>query len=130
MFSDLSLFKTASALAAHSSARQTTIAQNMANSDTPGFLARDIESFSTVMDTPRSDFVMKTTRSAHISSPGTGISGNVQEVESPGDQSPNGNSVSIETEMFKSAEVKHSHDMAVTVYKSGLTLLRTALGKT
>jgi hypothetical protein len=37
--------------------------------------------------------------------------------------------VSIEMEMFKSAEAASQHDQAMTVYSKSLELLRTALGK-
>lgn len=71
---------------------------------------------------------MRTTRAAHLSNTGTGYAHDLQEIERPGNESPNGNTVSLETEMVNAAHVKFSHDMALTIYRSGLTLLRTSLG--
>ena len=46
MFSNLTVFKTAHAMAVHAGARQALIAQNVANADTPGYRARDLPSFA------------------------------------------------------------------------------------
>ncbi len=48
MFEKLELTRMAQALAAHAGARMGVIAENVANADTPGFKARDIEDFATV----------------------------------------------------------------------------------
>ena len=53
----------------------------------------------------------------------------VMETETPGDASPNGNTVSLETEMIKATEVRQQHDLALATYRGGLDLLRTALGR-
>ena len=48
----------------------------------------------------------------------------------PGSEvSPNGNSVSIEREMMKASEVRAEHDLALTVYKSSLNLMRSVIGR-
>ena len=41
----------------------------------------------------------------------------------------NGNGVTLEAEMLRAVEVKRQHDRAIAIYKSGLTVLRTALGR-
>ena len=48
MFSKLTVFQTAHAMAVHAGARQALIAQNVANADTPGYRAKDLPSFSQV----------------------------------------------------------------------------------
>ena len=128
MFSNLNVFKTAAALASYAATRQSTISQNMANSDTPGYHAKDLPAFNTLYEADR-PFEMKATRPGHMQPAATGFAAETQAVERPGDESPNGNTVSLETEMVNAAEVKFSHDMALTVYKSGLTMLRTSLGR-
>lgn len=128
MFSNLSVFKTASALAAHAATRQTAITQNVANADTPGYRATDLPAFSEVFEKPSVSTPMRATRAAHFNSGPSGFSLDLQEIERPGDESPNGNTVSLETEMVNAAEVKFSHDLALTVYRSGLNILRTSLG--
>lgn len=128
MFSNLTVFKTASALAAHATTRQSAIAQNVANADTPGYHATDLEKFSDVYQKSTVNMEMRTTRASHFPSEPQPYSGHLTEIERPGDESPNGNTVSLETEMVNAAEVKFSHDLAFTVYRSGLTILRTSLG--
>ena len=43
--------------------------------------------------------------------------------------SPNGNSVSLEDEMVKGADIKRQHDLALTIYKTSLGLLRSSIGR-
>lgn len=129
MYGSLAFFKTASALAQHASTRQTVIAQNIANADTPDFKARDVASFSESMtDTGRS-VNLHATRPGHVSSSTSNAQEPLMAEDSLGDASPNGNTVSLETEMVKSSEVKQQHELAVATYRSGMDLLRTALGR-
>ena len=55
--------------------------------------------------------------------------GGARVIEVAGPVSPNGNSVSLEEEMVRAAEVKSSHDRSLTIYRSGLDLLRSSLGR-
>ena len=50
-------------------------------------------------------------------------------VDAPDSQSPNGNTVSLEDEMVKAADVRHQHELALAVYSSALNILRTSLGR-
>ena len=129
MFDKLTIFAKANDLALHAAARQSVIAQNVANADTPGYRARDVASFAETYKPDRPD-QMRATRSGHIgtdmaTSPAT--ESNV--VYRAGATSPNGNSVSIETEMMMAAEAKRDHDMALAVYKSTLGIVRSSLGR-
>jgi flagellar basal-body rod protein FlgB len=49
MFDRLEIFSLASAQARHAAARQAVVAQNIANSDTPGYRARDIGDFADML---------------------------------------------------------------------------------
>jgi flagellar basal-body rod protein FlgB len=49
--------------------------------------------------------------------------------ESQGPMSPNGNSVSLEQEIFNSAEAMGQHSLALSVYTKSMDLLRTAIGR-
>ena len=42
---------------------------------------------------------------------------------------PNGNTVSIEYELVRQADAKRQFDLSLSVYQSGLSLLRTSLGR-
>ncbi len=132
MFNGLAILKTASALAGHASARQAVIARNIANADTPGYVARDLADFRDVMAEERLSSVaggLRTSRSGHVAASHFAEDPGVLQTETPGDASPNGNTVSLETEMIKATEVRQQHDLALATYRSGLDLLRTALGR-
>ncbi|MCP5037099.1 MAG: FlgB family protein [Rhodobacteraceae bacterium] len=129
MFGKLEIFRMAQGLATHAAARQSAIAQNVANADTPGYRARDLAPFSQTYQTQGGDS-MRTTRAGHVlageSSP---ASLRVGEAHRAGAISPNGNNVSLETEMMMAAEVQRDHELALTVYRSSLSILRSSLGR-
>lgn len=131
MFSGLELFKTASGLAAHAATRQSIIAENIAHADTPGYTARDLEPFAEAVAAERSDAAampMRVSRQGHIAQAAwQGPDGSFRETM-VGNASPNGNSVSLETEMVKASHTKQTHELALAAYRGGLDLLRTAIG--
>ncbi|MEM9343172.1 MAG: FlgB family protein [Pseudomonadota bacterium] len=113
-------------LARHASARQTEIARNVANADTPGYRAKDLVPFAEVYQSPAT-MPQRTTRPGHMTAPEPQSTAKMM-LDSHAEPSPNGNTVSVETEMMKSAEVRQTHDMALAVYKNSLDLMRTAVG--
>ncbi|WP_294620117.1 FlgB family protein [uncultured Roseovarius sp.] len=126
MFENLDIFRMSSAMAHHAGARQALIAQNMANADTPGYAARDLEPFKAYLETDKGDFRPRATRAAHLH----GASADQPyepTVRQEGETDPNSNSVSIETEMVKAVEVKRQHNRALAIYKHSLTVLRGAV---
>ncbi|GHF01972.1 flagellar biosynthesis protein FlgB [Aliiroseovarius zhejiangensis] len=132
MFEKMNVLNKAVGLAQHAAARQSVIAQNVANADTPGYRARDIASFADQFrEGPGA--AMRATRAAHLNGStivSHGQAGDVpQAVYRPGAMSPNGNSVALETEMMAAAEAKRDHDLALTVYKTSLGIMRSALGR-
>lgn len=128
MFENLDIFKMASRMARHAVTRQEVIAKNIANADTPEYRAKDIASFADTYDTTSSDTKMRTTRAGHVLDSAATPSG-YDLVDAPGATSPNGNTVSLETEMMKSSQVRHEHELALSVYKSSMNILRTSIGR-
>lgn len=132
MFENLNVFRMAHAMAVHAGQKQAIAAENVANSDTPGFKARDIAAFSQTYeqsDSHRVSFDLKATRDSHLN----GTSGRAQfdAFEDPnGIASPNGNTVSLENEMLKSLNAKRQHDRALAIYSSSMKVLRTTLSRT
>ena len=127
MFQSLDIFRMAGGLAEHAAARQALIAQNIANADTPGYRATELPRFSAAMNDSQST-AMRHTRSGHVAGTGTGPQ-NYRPELSAGAAAPNGNTVSIETEMMRATEVRHQHELALSVYKSALGILRSSLGR-
>ena len=118
----------ASSLAAHAAARQSAIAVNVANADTPGYRAHDLPDFATsYRDAGVPD--LRRTRRGHFGQlDGTATTG-ARERPRTGATSPNGNSVSLETEMVKAAEVRREHDLALAIYGKSLAILRASIGR-
>lgn len=127
MFQDLNIFHTATAMAKHAGLRQSVIAQNIANADTPGFRAKDVAPFEAVF-TASSTGAQRTTRSGHIRQSDTSAHASVLKF-TDAEPSPNGNSVSLEEEMLKSVSVSKDHNKALAIYRHGMTVIRTVLGR-
>lgn len=119
----------ARALIGHAAARQQLLARNVANADTPGYRAQDLADFAFMVESSGSmaSAPMRVTRAAHNAGLGWGMT--ARQVEAGGEASPNGNTVSLEGEMFRQAEIGREHKLALTVYESGLRLTRGALGR-
>lgn len=126
MFENLEIFSMASALARHGAARQSVIAENVANADTPGYRARDVVSFAESYGRDGAGGLLAT-RAGHAFSTDAGYSATPRTVSRPGAESPNGNSVSIEQEVFAAAEASSDHQKALAIYRSALTVLRTSI---
>lgn len=129
MYTGLEIFKMASAMAKHASAGQQHVARNIANADTPGYRAVGLEPFAEAYKGSVGESTLKARRDGHFSNPLAGTSAQTGFADRTGDLSPNGNSVSIETEMMKASEIRQDHSMAVSVYRASLDLLRAGLGR-
>jgi len=110
---DLPLLKVASAMARHSANRHGTIAQNIANADTPGYKARDLTPFD----------AMLALRDDPSAATGTSREMSVSSV------SPNGNSVALDEQMVMASETKIQHETALAIYRKSMDLLRMGLGR-
>lgn len=127
MFGRPEIMRVAQQLAGHSAARQEQIAQNVANADTPGYRARDLVDFAQFYS-PSASATMRATRPTHAVEAVFGDRA-ASIIDMKSEPAPNGNSVSLENEMIKQAETRHSHDMALAVYKSSLDLMRAVIGR-
>lgn len=125
MFDRLEIFRMAQSMAVHAAARQTAMAGNVANADTPGYRARDAVPFSEVYATQRAD--LRATRPGHLTLAEAGD--RVELTFAPGEAAPNGNTVSLETEMARAAEIRGQHERALAIYRSGLQMLRVSIGR-
>ena len=119
MSGNLEVLQMARALASHASLRQQAIAQNVANADTPGYQSRDAVPFES--------FLNATSRAGQAPPPRPSdlIRPDVQ----PATRTPSGNTVSLEHEMARAAEVRNQHEMALGITSSVQDILRAALGR-
>jgi flagellar basal-body rod protein FlgB len=96
-----------------SAIRQAAIAGNIANSDTPGYKARDIEPF--VAEAERTRLQMAVTRPSHLAlTPLEMQASDVDEADS-WDVTHSANTVSLDEELMKSGETQRHHRLALTV---------------
>lgn len=127
MFERIETLRMADALIAHGAKRQQLIATNVANSDTPDYRARDLADFSSAYDTAP-PIGMRMTNARHVSGSDWGM-GASRSTDTNGEPAPNGNTVSLEEEVFRLADARRQFDLALTVTKSSLGLIRTSIGR-
>jgi len=112
----LALFSLAAQDASWLSTRQATIASNVANANTPGYLAQDVQPFSAVLS--HLQLPMAATSPGHISpASASGLKSNVKPTES-WDVVYSGNSVSLEQEMLKAGDVGRAHQLNANIVRS------------
>jgi flagellar basal-body rod protein FlgB len=128
MFAKPQVMEIAAARAAHAALRQSAIAGNVANADTPGYRAKDVAAFESIWQ-DMSGEGLRHTRPGHLGGTGAPATGAVTARPQPGTLSPNGNDVSLESEMVAAATVKKDHDLALAVYRTSLDILRASLGR-
>ncbi|MEM9579895.1 MAG: FlgB family protein [Pseudomonadota bacterium] len=132
MFQNLDIFRQSYAMATHAGQRQAVTARNLANADTPGFRAQDLTPFKDTVDAGAARNTQRATRARHLNGVGhdkAGFAGAAVIIDRAQPSDPNGNSVSVETEILRSVDAKRQHDRALAIYRSSLTILRTSLGR-
>jgi flagellar basal-body rod protein FlgB len=125
MFESIELSKMARAMAAHAGSRLGVIAENVANADTPGYKARDLPDFAATWAQTGGEG-MRATRPGHFGS--ASDAPETAAIRREGQASPNGNTVSLQLEMLRAAEVRQDHEMALAIIKNTSGITRAALG--
>jgi flagellar basal-body rod protein FlgB len=127
-FGTLPLFKAMTQRMSWLGEREKTLAQNVANADTPKYLAQDLKplSFKELMGSA-SKLQMAATQPNHLS----GSSGGAftREIDKTAQVSPSGNSVSLEDQMLKVSGTASDYQLTTELYRQHMTMLRTVLGK-
>lgn len=108
------LFALASLQADWLSVRQATLAENIANANTPGFAARDVIPFAATLDTVRMEMVR--TSAGHMDIPDARAA-SVQTVRRDGEALHSGNTVDLESEMIKLGSVGREYALNTGIVK-------------
>ena len=117
-------------LAAHASSRQSVIAQNIANADTPGYKARDMASFAdSFREAAHARASSRPVRAGHIAFSTGSSGGDIFKSAKFGAESPNGNTVSLEDQLVRTADIKYQHDLALGIYAKSINILRAGMGR-
>ncbi len=127
MFKSLEIFQLASGMARHAGARQALVAENVANADTPRYKSKDIGSFRDALDAT-GQTQLKTTKIGHIVAGQPGSAAR-DVFLTDGPMSPNGNTVSIESELLRSIEAEREQSRALAIYQSASTILKASIGR-
>lgn len=112
----LYLFELASSQARYLELRQSTIATNVANANTPGFKARDVEPFNKVLDTM--PVRLATTSPSHLQLSAAETDTRATAKKDSWEVVHSGNSVSLEQEMIKGNDVNRDYSMNSAVVRS------------
>jgi flagellar basal-body rod protein FlgB len=111
--------------------RQKVIAENVANSDTPGYAPRDLKpfSFQAQMQAQAQDAAssMAVTQPGHMLPPHAKKPGAAKPVATKDSETTlDGNSVVLEEEMIKMGQARMDYDAAIGFYQKSLNLIRLA----
>jgi flagellar basal-body rod protein FlgB len=135
MLSGIDLFQVAGDRMRYLTERQTLIARNIANADTPGYKAQDLAPFTPVLasgGTTAADVspvVLAQTSPVHLQLEPDAVASQqpVATQADYGGEKPNGNTVSVEEQMIKSADVSNAFAMASAVYAKSISIMKTAV---
>jgi flagellar basal-body rod protein FlgB len=129
---DIPLFSMLRGRMGYLSERQKIIAENVANSDTPGFKPHDLKPFSfeaQMKAQASSAGVQVMTQPGHMQAPNARRSLSAAKPIKAADSETtmDGNGVVLEEEMMKMTDARMNYDAAIGFYQRSLGMLRTAI---
>ena len=111
--------------------RQQVVAQNVANADTPGYVARDLKAPTDFARALREGggLTMVRTSAAHLPSPNGPVARFKSDKTPDSETTLDGNSVVVEEQMLKMAESRMAYDAAIGMYTKSMDMIRLATRK-
>lgn len=111
-------------------ARQKVLSHNIANADTPGFIGRDLKplTFRELVTSPDASMRVAKTASGHLAPKSEADDGYRRSSARDFDVTPGGNSVALEEEVIKMSDTRMAYDMAVSLYRKNIGMLKMAIG--
>lgn len=108
--------------------RQTVLAENVANANTPGYVAKDLKEldFGSVLGKTAGKLQLAATEPGHILSPAQ--DGGSPTVVLADDHSIDGNGVSLESQMMKVSTNAADYALVTTLYKQNVDMVKSVLG--
>ena len=107
------------------SVRQSAIAGNIANVNTPGYTAGDVEPFEKVLD--RTAVSLTATQAGHLGTAATNAGFTVKPEEPTGAIMPSKNTVVVENELLKAGEVRRSFELNTAIVKAFHSMMMMAV---
>ena len=111
--------------------RQTLLAENVANAETPGYRGRDLSAFSTDDTVRRAGASVTTlaTNAKHYAVGGDRSRAMGARTMNSFEIMPEGNGVTLEEEMMKVTTNQMDYQAATTLYSRSMRVIKIALGK-
>ena len=106
-------------------ARQTTVASNIANANTPGYKAKDLAAFSEVLN--KTQLSLASTNPSHLAPSGAGPLDEAKTATGAWDVSESGNSVGLEEELLKAGQVNSEYSLTTNIVKSFHSMLMSVV---
>lgn len=108
--------------------RQTVLAQNVANADTPDYTAQDLRepTFGAVLKGAAGPLTLVTTEPGHLKPQES--DGGFERVSTGGERALNGNNVSLAEQMMKVSDTSADYALTANLYRAQLGLIKTVLG--
>ncbi len=112
-------------------ARQKVLSQNIANSDTPNYQAKDLkpQKFKDMLARPEETGVRLASTNANHIELEKKSDFQTNRNKDPYEVTPTGNGVVLEEQMMSLAETQIQYQMTTSLYKKHLSMLKTALGR-
>lgn len=133
MLEGINLFRVADSRLQYLAERQNVIARNIANADTPGYVSRDLSPFDGASgggSTTGTNSALQLTRTAtdHLGGTTTAAANMVTTAAGYGEK-PDGNEVSIEEQMVKSADNSNTFALVSAAYAKSIAILKMSIDK-
>ena len=125
--SSIGLFKLAERRLAWADRRQSVLAQNIANANTPGYKPHDLRPFTSALDSTKSVAPVRT-QPNHLAGTVSPTAPN-EVVDRTHAQSPDGNAIALDEQLVKVADTESAHTLATTIYRKYLGMFSMALGR-
>jgi flagellar basal-body rod protein FlgB len=129
-FSKLQLFSMMKQRMAYGSERQSVLAQNIANANTPGYRAKDIAppNFSEMAHLEASKLPMAVTNPGHIAFHGQENRFAAKESKSTHEEKPDKNNVVLEEQMMKMQSNNVDYQTTTSLYRRMVEMFNTSIG--
>ena len=108
--------------------RQEVLSQNVANADTPGYQARDLQPLAFGDALQQAALRPAVTHAGHLLGKSADPAAAKVKTITPWEVSPDGNGVVLEQQMTQLAETQADYQMATELYRKQIAMLKTAIG--
>jgi len=135
MLDGISLFRIAASRMQYLAERQNVIARNIANADTPNYMARDLKPFDGSVSgqagagVSGGQLALVQTAAGHMGGATSIASGSAPAVSGGDSEKPDHNRVSIEAEMVKSADNANAFALVSAAYAKSVAIMKMGIDK-